>query len=102
MILFSESSSNSLLVRVMSKLFGWQMNFQSRIPCENNTGCLNSQICESKKCIDPCPGKCGTNALCNVNNHNLNCSCARCYEGDPQKICTQFPGLEYWTCQLWE
>ncbi|KAK0077551.1 hypothetical protein PV326_009982, partial [Microctonus aethiopoides] len=67
------------------------VNFQSRIPCENNTGCLNSQICESKKCIDPCPGKCGTNALCNVNNHNLNCSCARCYEGDPQKICTQFP-----------
>lgn len=66
--------------------------YDERNSCENNTRCLNSQICDKKKCVDPCPGPCGTNALCNVNNHNLNCSCARCYEGDPYKICTQFPG----------
>lgn len=49
--------------------------------CPGNLACLN------EKCIDPCPGSCGTLAFCNVANHIPLCTCQQGYTGDPFKGC---------------
>lgn len=39
--------------------------------------------CVNKKCRDPCAGACGTDALCEVVNHNPVCYCRQDMTGDP-------------------
>jgi len=45
--------------------------------------CPQDKACVRKKCIDPCPGTCGSNGRCQVVNHNPICSCPPGYNGDP-------------------
>lgn len=52
-----------------------------------NTDCSPNKACSNLKCIDPCPGTCGTNAKCDVVNHIPTCSCLVGYEGDPFTLC---------------
>ncbi|MCL4137510.1 UNVERIFIED_CONTAM: hypothetical protein GTU68_046077 [Idotea baltica] len=51
--------------------------------CVIDADCLSNLACFSGKCIDPCPGLCGSNAECYVSNHRPICNCKPSYTGDP-------------------
>lgn len=55
------------------------------------------------KCRDPCPGSCGTNAICQVVNHLPMCSCMTGYSGDPFRYCSfvQLERKPQWFFLLW-
>lgn len=55
--------------------------------CISNSQCANHLACINKKCNDPCPGACGTNAECRVISHTPNCFCISGYTGDPFTQC---------------
>lgn len=59
-----------------------------RPECTINAECQSDKACMNEKCIDPCPGACGHNAICKPINHNAICTCTVGYEGDPLKQCT--------------
>ena len=43
--------------------------------------------CINKKCVDPCLGSCGKQAICKVVNHIAMCICIEKYTGDPFTEC---------------
>lgn len=53
-----------------------------RPECTVNSDCPNIKACVNERCVDPCPGACGLNTVCNVINHIPNCACRSGYEGD--------------------
>ena len=53
--------------------------------CPINLACINAQ------CQDPCPGTCGINAQCAVQNHNPICTCPSGFTGDPFVRCILTP-----------
>lgn len=55
--------------------------------CVVSSECPQTKACVNQKCVDPCPGTCGINALCNVINHNPICSCPPGHDGDPFTSC---------------
>lgn len=59
-----------------------------RPECIVNSDCPLNKACSRMKCIDPCPGVCGSNALCQVNNHMPSCICEPGYTGNPFSYCT--------------
>lgn len=59
-----------------------------RPECTQNSECPSNKACKNEQCIDPCPGACGQNAMCNVINHNSVCTCNPGYEGNPSSVCT--------------
>lgn len=58
-----------------------------RPECVQNSDCDRSKACNNNKCTDPCPGVCGINAECRVQNHSPVCICIEGYEGDPMNSC---------------
>lgn len=64
---------------------------QCRPECTVNSECTATLACINNKCADPCPGACGTNAQCIVNNHLPICSCIVGYTGDPFTSCRHVP-----------
>lgn len=62
-----------------------------RPECTMNTECSPSKACINNKCIDPCPGTCGTQAICDVSNHIPSCSCPQGYSGDAFVACRPTP-----------
>lgn len=62
-----------------------------RPECTINPDCPSNKACIRNKCIDPCPGSCGNNALCNVINHTPICTCIDGYTGDPFSNCRPIP-----------
>lgn len=62
-----------------------------RPECVTNTDCPRERACSNNKCIDPCPGVCGTNAECHVINHSPSCSCIQGYIGNPLSACHEPP-----------
>lgn len=58
-----------------------------RPECTLNDGCDRDKACLRSKCVNPCIGTCGNNALCEVINHIPICSCPEGYEGDPFSNC---------------
>lgn len=62
-----------------------------RPECVINPECASSKACIREKCIDPCPGSCGTNAQCSVINHTPICTCFEGYSGDPFTSCQLKP-----------
>ena len=62
-----------------------------RPECVGSSECSLDKACINQKCSDPCPGVCGTNAKCNVNNHSPICSCQSGYTGDPFSRCYPIP-----------
>nr|CAD7425818.1 unnamed protein product [Timema monikensis] len=59
-------------------------NFMGRSPncrpeCTIHAECPSTRACRDQKCMDPCPGSCGTLAQCRVVNHNAVCSCPQGY-----------------------
>lgn len=59
-----------------------------RPECTLNAECPSNKACTNERCIDPCPGSCGQNAVCNVINHNPICTCSSGFEGNPLTQCT--------------
>lgn len=58
-----------------------------RPECVVNTDCPYNKACLRNKCEDPCPGVCGSTALCQVINHVPSCNCAPGYTGNPYTFC---------------
>lgn len=62
-----------------------------RPECVTNTDCSRDKACVNNKCRDPCPGICGINAECRVNNHAPSCICLPGYTGNPTSACSIIP-----------
>jgi hypothetical protein len=60
-----------------------------RPECTINPDCPQNRACSNQKCIDPCQGACGINALCQVFNHNPICTCPPGQSGNPFVRCQQ-------------
>lgn len=52
-----------------------------RPECSTNADCSRDKACSRSKCVNPCIGICGQNALCEVINHLPICSCPAGYTG---------------------
>lgn len=62
-------------------------NPQCRPECLMNSDCAFNRACLGQRCLDPCPGSCGQNALCQVINHSPACSCPQGLYGNPYEHC---------------
>lgn len=58
-----------------------------RPECVLSSDCPSNRACQNQKCVDPCPGVCGLNAICNTINHLPTCNCLSEYVGDPYRYC---------------
>lgn len=58
-----------------------------RPECVSNTECSSNLACINQKCKDPCPGLCGSNAVCRVISHTPMCVCSVGFAGDPFTQC---------------
>lgn len=56
--------------------------FGCRPECVLNSECPREKACLRSKCINPCPGTCAQNAICEVINHIPMCSCPAGMEGN--------------------
>lgn len=63
-----------------------------RPECVLNNDCPQNRACVRNKCIDPCIGTCGQNAICNVYNHVPMCSCPNGMSGNAFILCTVSKG----------
>jgi len=64
-----------------------------RPECTINSECPSDKACINMKCMDPCPGSCGTNALCSVINHIPSCRCPEGYTGNTFVLCELLPPI---------
>lgn len=62
-----------------------------RPECSINSECPSNFACINQKCRDPCPGSCGSSAICSVVYHTPICSCPEGYTGDPFSYCQLKP-----------
>lgn len=73
-----------------------------RPECIVNSDCKQNEACFNRKCRDPCPGTCGTNAKCQVISHSPVCICLPGYTGDPFTRChfirKYFPQIRIRSC----
>jgi len=60
-----------------------------RPECVISPDCPRNRACVNNKCIDPCPGVCGYEAICQTINHSPVCSCPPPTIGDPFIECKQ-------------
>lgn len=60
-----------------------------RLECYTSTDCAQVHACINNKCVDPCPGACGSNALCQAVQHRAHCECQRGFSGNPYTICSR-------------
>lgn len=58
-----------------------------RRECDVNSDCAEKLACVNFKCVDPCPGVCGSQALCDIVNHVPTCVCPEGMIGDPFTRC---------------
>lgn len=65
-----------------------QQNPRCRPECVSNSDCPFDRACLGQRCLDPCPGSCGHNAVCNVYEHNPICSCPPGLYGNPYEHCS--------------
>ena len=66
-----------------------------RPECVVTTDCSSDLACIAEKCMDPCPGSCGFNAQCRVQNHIPVCSCIDNFIGDPFTQCSPKSGTYF-------
>lgn len=58
-----------------------------RPECTVDSDCSLSKACVNYKCVDPCEGSCGINAICKVVSHRPSCSCPDGFTGNPYSRC---------------
>ena len=66
-----------------------------RQDCVTNSHCSLDKACINERCVDPCPGACGTDAECRVPNHVPICTCPQGYTGSPYRRCYPITGMHY-------
>lgn len=64
-----------------------------RPECTISSDCPSNKACIRNRCVDPCPGSCGLNAICNVRNHIPVCNCYEGYTGNPFTNCYPNPPI---------
>ena len=64
-----------------------------RPECIIGSDCPSNQACVNQKCVDPCPGTCGSNSDCRVVNHSPICSCAAGFTGNAFDNCRPVPAV---------
>lgn len=62
-----------------------------RPECIQNSDCPYDKACFNTKCVNPCPGTCGQNAVCNVVNHVPICTCISGFTGNALVNCNRVP-----------
>lgn len=67
--------------------------FNCRPECVYSTDCDHSKACVQRKCVDPCVGACGQNAVCQVINHIPMCSCNTGFTGNAFVLCHPIRGI---------
>lgn len=60
-----------------------------RPECVLNSDCPRDKACIRNKCVDPCPGTCAINAICDVINHVPMCSCPSGMIGNAFVMCSE-------------
>lgn len=55
--------------------------------CTKDSECPRDKACLGYRCRDPCPGACGINAHCRVEQHHPVCSCPADLGGNPIVRC---------------
>lgn len=73
-----------------------QPNFEGTPPncrpqCTINEECPSNLACINQKCVDPCPGSCGINAICQVTKHISVCACMDDFTGNAFTQCNPMP-----------
>lgn len=61
-----------------------------RPECVGNADCSMNKACIRNRCVDPCPGICGVEAVCSVTNHIPICTCPPGTTGDAFRQCIIF------------
>lgn len=59
--------------------------------CTEDSSCSDHTSCINHRCIDPCPGSCGVNAVCKCEQHHPVCSCSHGLTGNPLIRCYPVP-----------
>lgn len=62
-----------------------------RPECVLNADCPRNRACVRHKCVDPCPGTCAPNAICDVINHLAMCRCPERMIGNAFIQCEEPP-----------
>lgn len=74
--------------------------FGCRPECILHTECSRNLACIKHKCVDPCPGICASNAICEVINHIPNCRCPEGMQGNAFTFCLPAPSKILSLCQV--
>lgn len=64
-----------------------------RPECVISSECPSGTACVNRKCVDPCPGTCGSNAECSVVNHAPTCNCISGFAGNAFTECRPIPAV---------
>ncbi|XP_046660567.1 protein crumbs homolog 1-like isoform X1 [Homalodisca vitripennis] len=57
--------------------------------CADNDGCIKQLACIEGICLNPCPGPCYGNTICEVLEHVPSCSCKPGFSGNPHTGCEE-------------
>ena len=67
--------------------FGDPFSLCQKPECTLNKNCPANRVCRNQFCVNPCPGLCGTNAVCSISKHLPTCDCLQGYTGNPSVSC---------------
>lgn len=62
-----------------------------RPECTTNSECSYDKACVNHRCVDPCPGACGSSAECRVFSHSPICTCRSGFTGNAFTLCYPIP-----------
>lgn len=74
---------------MLNRYFNDLRNVGEKPQCTVDNDCLQSEVCVSQVCRDPCAvqNPCGTSAICRASNHRPLCVCPQGWAGNPQVRC---------------
>ena len=70
--------------------FGDPFSLCQKPECTLNINCPTNRVCRNQKCVDPCQGFCGDNAICSVLNHVPSCDCPEGYKRHPTWMTSRY------------
>lgn len=80
-------SGNNAVCECIPGYFGNPTGSGCQPECTISSDCTRDKACVNYKCVDPCPGICGYEAICHTVNHSPICSCPSNMVGDPFAEC---------------
>lgn len=91
------TSGNSPVCQCISGYIGRAPNCKPE--CTINADCQGDKSCLNNKCVNPCPGVCGTNAECRVYANAVSCTCPIHHTGNPFVQCQLIEHEEINPCE---